>query len=512
MMFRKKRGALVWVGVFLSLAGSGCVSREAVSREIGEARGAAYRQWEMRREAEKESMPLIQGKLSLEDALTLAVQNNKSLLATIQEKEIARGVVLESYSEALPRISASGAYTRLREVSSFDAGGTQVSLGAPDNFSVELEVLQPVFRGGAICAALRAAKVVELLSDDQVRGALQRTIYEVAHSYYDALLSQHLVTVFEETVQSAEANLRDVRLKTKVGIGTDFDVLRAEVAVSNPRAEMIKQRNNVDLAKSRLLKAMGVTQKGEVILSDELVFTPVKPVLEEAVRIAYENRPDLHASELDIKLQEEALRIAKSEYWPRIDAFFVQEWAQPSPTSMTDNQWDDTWNAGATVRLSIFDGLGREGRVVQRKATLEQSHIRLAEAEELAFLEIRQALLSLRNAEESVESQKLNQDRAAEALRLGEVGYRAGVNKLVEVLDARAALAMARALYYEAVYGHVISHLGLQMAMGILGPKGGEKGVEVPPAIPVTTETGNGGSAGSWDRPPDPTGSEAGKN
>jgi len=59
---------------------------------------------------------------------------------------------------------------------------------------------------------------------------------------------------------------------------------------------------------------------------------------------------------------------------------------------------------------------------------------------------------------------------------LAEVGYREGIASEVEVSDARSALTMARGLYYESVYGHVVSRLNLQLAMGTLGPKPGEGG------------------------------------
>jgi hypothetical protein len=54
------------------------------------------------------------------------------------------------------------------------------------------------------------------------------------------------------------------------------------------------------------------------------------------------------------------------------------------------------------------------------------------------------------------------------------VGYREGIASEVEVSDARSALTLARGLYYESVYGHAISRLNLQLAMGTLGPKPGE--------------------------------------
>jgi len=465
---------LILTFLFLVQGHTGCVSRNALVKDIRETRTAAYNQWVKMQETQKESEVKISGKLRLEDAVKLAIRQNKGLQAILQEKEIARGKVIESYQTALPKVDATGAYTRLDKVNTFEVGDRSISLGDVDNYSVDLTVSQPLFRGGAIGAALRAAKLAELLSDEVARSALQGTIYEVALAYYDALLFQHQYEVNEDAVRSATVHLEDVTKRRKLGVASDYDVLRAEVDISNFRAEMIKQKNNVDLAKSRLLKAMGVLQKGDVELADELEYWPMRPVLEEALKIGHENRPDLYRAELDVRLQKEALRVAKSRYWPQVDAFFQELWGKPDPSSTTTNEWNDTWNAGVSVNLSIFDGLGREGRVYQQKATLARSRYRLANTQEQAFLEIRQALLTLRNAEEFVESQKLNRSRATEGLRLTEVGYREGIASEVEVSDARSALTLARGLYYESVYGHAISRLNLQLAMGTLGPKPGE--------------------------------------
>ena len=462
------------VAVLMTGISAGCASRESLVRDVRETRTAAYTQWLKMRQSKERTEVSIQGKLHLADAVKLAIRQNKELQATLQEKEIARGKVIESYQAALPKINAKGTYRRLDEAGSFDVGDVSISLGDVDNYSVDLTVFQPIFRGGAIGAALRAAKLAELLSDEAVRAALQKTIYQTALAYYDALLAKDKYEVNKDAVNSARVHLKDVLTKRKHGVASDYDVLRAEVDVSNFRAEMIKQKNNVDLAKSRLLKAMGVLQKGDIELADELEYWPMKPVLEEALKIAHENRPDLYQAELNVRLQKEALKVARSEYWPKIDAFFEELWAKPDPKSITTNEWNDTWNAGLSVNLSIFDGLGREGRVHQQKATLAQSRYRLANTQEQAFLEVRQALLTLRNAEEFVESQKLNRERASEGLRLAQVGYRQGIASQVEVSDARSALTTAKGLYYESVYGHVVSRLRLQLAMGILGPRPGE--------------------------------------
>jgi outer membrane protein TolC len=118
--------------------------------------------------------------------------------------------------------------------------------------------------------------------------------------------------------------------------------------------------------------------------------------------------------------------------------------------------------------LPLFDGFAREGGVITQKARLKQSQIDLVDAEETALLELTKAILSIEDAAEFVDSQKLNLSRAEEGLRLVETGYREGVNTLIEVVDAQTSLTLARANYYQSIYSHVIAKLFLEKAMGTL--------------------------------------------
>jgi len=471
------------LALLVIIAGVGCATREATYSAILESRAESYRRWVEEKEAGATETKL-EGKLSLEDALKLALLYNKQLQAMLQEKERARGRIVESYSEALPKVNASFNYTRLDRVASFDVAGHTVSLGDVHNYSVDLKVTQPVFRGGAISAAIRAARLYSYLADEMVRGTVQNVIYQVTKAYYDVLLAKELYQINLDAVKASEAHLRDVRFKREQGAASDFDVLRAEVELSNFRAEMIKQQNRIHLAKTSLLKIMGVSQQSEVELSDSLEYEPMKPVLEEAVRIAYENRPDLYQAHLNLKLQKEAVRIAKSAYFPKIDLFFTHEWSRPNPRDTTKIEWDKAWEAGAMINIPIFDGFRRDGRLIQEKAALRQREIDLVNTEEKTLLEIQQALLSLRDAEELVESQKMNLLRAKEGLRLAQVGYREGINTEVEVVDARAAHTRAKAYYYQAIYAHCLAKLQLQKAMGLLGPAPGEEPVRGSPPEP----------------------------
>jgi outer membrane protein TolC len=444
------------------------VSKEQFYDDVSLSRESAYKQWESRKAVEKQAQTVIAGKLSIEDCLKLTLTNNKSLLRTLEEKEAARGGELGSYSAILPNVSLSGGYQRVDEKPSFTFGGQAVTFGALDNYSAALMVTQPIFAGGAIPARINAARLGLLMADQAVRSAVQETVYAAQLGYYTVLLNQQLYEISDDAVKSAKAHLNDVNQKYAVGVASNYDVLRAEVELSNFMAQFIQSRNAINVSKASLIKIMGVSQDSTFALGDELSYSPVSITMEEAVASAYRHRPDLLGRELGKRQQKELLAIAQSIYYPAVSAYYKDFWTKPNSHNPMLDEWDNGWNYGVMASLPLFDGFAREGGVISQKARLKQSQIDLVDSEESALFELTRAILSIEDAAEFVDSQRLNLSRAAEGLRLVEAGYREGTNTQVEVLDAQTALTTARANYYQAIYTHLVAKLDLQKAMGTL--------------------------------------------
>ncbi len=448
----------------------GCTSQEEFRRDVGLSREAAYRQWETRKAREDIAQPRISGKLSVEDCLKLTLVHNKMLQRTMEEKEIARGARLIASSAYLPNVSVSGQYLRKDEVSSLAvAGMPAIQFGTLDNYSAVLNVTQPIYAGGAISAQVRAARLLSLLTDEVVRAAVQDVVYAAETAYYDLVLNQHLVDVSTDAVRSAKVHLDQVEKRRAGGVASDFDVLRAQVELSNFEADLIRSKNAIDLARANLIKIMGVSQDSDFVLSDALVYAPIEVSMEQAVGEAFTNRPDLYRQEYQIRQQREQLQIARSRYLPNISGFFGNTWARPDPHSVeTNTTWGEAWQAGVQGAWPIFNGFQREGQIIQEKARLRQAQIDLVDTEETALYELTQALLSMENAVEFVQSQQLNLTRAKEGLRLAEVGYQQGINTQVEMIDAQAALTTASVNYYQAIWSHIAAKLALQRAMGTI--------------------------------------------
>jgi len=467
----KKYIAIVF-GTLVVLQFAGCESSDKYYEDVGLSREVAFRQWKNRKERQEKSQPVISGRLNIADCTKLALVNNKVLQRVIQEREIARGERLKSYSAILPTVDLTGEYTRLDEVTSFEfdtpTGKEKIQFGDEDTYSAVLMVTQPIYAGGSIPARINSAKLMSLLTDETVRAAVQDVVYAAEHSYYDVLLSQHLLEISTDAVRSARAHLDNVKQRQQGGVASNFDVLRAEVELSNFQAEFIQNKNAISVSKASLIKIMGVSQDSDFVLSDKLLYVPSNITVEQAVEAAYRNRPDLLGREFDIKMQKELLKVAKSQYYPMVSGYYSNNWAKPDPHNLLEIEWGHAWQAGIMASLPIFDGFVRDGEIVAQKARLKQGQIDLIDAEETTLFELTKAQLSMENAAEFIESQRLNLTRAQEGLRLAEVGYREGTNTQVEMIDAQAALTTARANHYQAVYSHIIAKLDFQKAMGTL--------------------------------------------
>ncbi len=408
----------------------------------------------------------IEGMLSIEDALKLSLKYNRILQAALEGKNIAKGRIWEAYGEALPQISLNATYTRLDEVTSFEFNGIKVELGFINNYSAMLNVIQPIYRGGRTGAAIRASKLYKLLIDNEIKQTIIQTMYETMKAYYDALLLQEQVKVTENYVNLAEAHMKDVEIKRKYGVASDFNVLRSKVELSNAKAQYINYKHQNELAMINLLKTIGVAQDSEVLLSEHLEYSPIQIDEKILYEQAYKNRPDIESSRLTAKLQEEAIIASKSNYVPSVDAFFNWNLSKPDPHISMINEWGSAWRAGISINFTIFDGLRREGELIRNNAILKQYRTYYMNEKEQIRFEVSRALKMLETASEALEVQKLTLEQANEGLRLAEISYREGIIDQVSVLEARAALTQAQLLYYNSLYNYSLAKLELMRATG----------------------------------------------
>jgi outer membrane protein len=446
--------------------GFSCTSRKQTYLNIIEKEKASIPNYVSQKD--ESDRPYLEGSLNLEDALKIALQYNKQLKATLEEKAISKGRETEAISFIMPNLNASASYSHLKHT--LVIKGKTVNVSDLNNYSLDLMVRQPIFHGGALYANIVAASLGRHLADEQIRGQVQRTIFETTKAYLDVLLARSLFQVAEKAVLSAKGHLKEVESKLEEGISSQFDKLRAQVEASNFEAGLIKQQNHLNLAEKALLKIIGASLKSKVKLTDGLNYEPFQIKLSKALKTALLNRHEVMSAALALGVQEEMLKRAKAGFLPKINGFAGYKWGKPEPQSNTTDSWGRAFSGGVSLEWPLFDGLRTKGAVDKEKALVRQKEFMLKNIKEMVSLNVEQALLSLQDADALVSSQKMDLKSAKEALELAELRFKEGMAPEIVVTDALSATARSESIYYSALYQHALARLNLDLAMGILSP------------------------------------------
>lgn len=450
--------------------------------------------------------------LTLDDAIEVALRRNPDILRQLQEIQRNKGVYVEVRSQALPHLTLGGTYTqddpRLLEnrsgtngnntvnvpllrtvdgVTGADNGAVDISplinalLGnstaggaggvagtagtgsgsfqTPDkNYEITLQVTQAVY-APAVPAAIRQARFTRDNSYYQLRETVDTTVNNVKTQFYGVLLDQALITIQEESIRLLESQLRDQQNRFSAGTVPRFDVLQAEVALSNQKPQLITARNNFRLAYIGLARSLGVEygpdqeRSSPIVVVGNLDYHPQDFSPEQSVLAAKANRALLKQQRQNILIEVEAVRIAAAGYQPTITANAGLE-LRNSELERNLSSTIDGWFFGGSVNWNIFDGLATYGRVKQAKATLVEAKVTYDDAVRQVVQEVESNYLTLQQSKELISSQTLNVSEAEEAVRLSQARLSAGAGTQLDVLQSQVALTQAQTTELQARYDY----------------------------------------------------------
>jgi outer membrane protein TolC len=411
--------------------------------------------------------------LSLTDSLNLALQQNAAILKAKNDLEASHGVVVQTRAVALPQLQATGQYkdTDPNAVESIPALGGYTQ--PHQNWNVGVQIIQSIYEGGKLVAALKAAGATKQQALAQYQTAVADTLLAVRVAYYDVLLAAQQITVHEASVNLLQNELEDQQRRYNAGTVPHFNVLRAEVAVANERPNLIQARNNYRIAKNNLSNLLGYNLPREIWediplnLTDALDASPYQVDLPEAIQQALSRRTELIALRKTAELQRLNVVNARAGYKPTVQAFAGYTWNNSQ--FMDPNDIGYTlygWNVGGQASWNIFDGLLTRGKVVQAKALYEKSKTDVEDTGRQIELEVRTAYSQFIEAREVLESQQKVQEEAEEALREAEARAEAGTGTQLDVLDAQTSLTQARTTDIQALHDYDTARARLERAIG----------------------------------------------
>ena len=484
--------------------------------------------------------------LSLEQALDIARDESEAVGVARAGIDAARGEQRRARSEFFPQLSGSASYTRTLETqfaaladdeegdttsvappsfcptfvpnpaatpeerlgaledavecsSALDQFGSFADLpfGQPNQWTFGLSLSQNLFAGGRILAQNRIASANRRRAETELTAQQAQLVLDVTTAYYDAVLSDRLVSIAEASLGQAERTLKDVRLARQVGTQPEFDLLRAEVSRDNQRPVVIQRRTARELAYLRLAQMLNLpldkpvvltTSLGDTAAAEEPPAVPIAAVTPVEPDTAVSERAPVRQAEENVRASQGQLAVARSQSLPSL--VLSSQYAKlnfpedplPSGRFLTD------WTVGVSLQLPLFTGGRLSGERMIARAGLEQARLRLRQTEEQARLDTRNTMATSEEAEARWAASTGTVRQAQRAYQIAEIRYREGISTQTELSDSRLQLQEAQANRAQAARDLQVARvrLALMKDLPLPGVTGAPAIVPVVPA-PRTT-------------------------
>ena len=397
--------------------------------------------------------------LNLPRTIDLALQNNHSVKSAQWTYEAAKAGV----SQAAAAKNPSAGYEYNAKRSSVN-GQNALQNGTSKSFGNQFAVTVPIY-SAARDAAVEAARYTREGKGAVLEAQYQTSKLQAAKDYYGLIMNRNKVDIAQQSVRDYDAHLTNVNQQYAVGIVAKSDVLASKTSLAEAQTNLVSTKNAADIAESTLNKYIGLPVATKVETADrELGYAPYNVTLEQARAYAMLHRAELVEAAMAVKQAEENVNKAKAGHLPSVDGSLSKSWGGDSWSGTGDS---NSWTIGAGVTWSIWDGGATNESIKVQKANLEAAKEANLEQIDTVALQVHQAYLDMKAAEQTINSTRVAVEQGQENFRIATLRYRAGVGINLDVLDAETKLSTARNNYVDALYNYNIAVATLEQAMGV---------------------------------------------
>lgn len=442
-----------------------------------------------------------------------AVSNNKSLLMAEQKKVAASYTHKSAKTNYLPKVSATGAYMYTsREMSllsdeqkhTLSNIGTGLSAMVPDlapmssqlNSAgqglvdalhtdtrnagiVAVTLTQPIYMGGKIRAYNKITEYAEQASGTIYDKTLQDIIVDVDEAYWN-LVALHskkkLAEGYKTLVEKLES---DVEQLVKEGMATKADLLSVKVKVNEAGVTLIQVNNGIELSRMNLCRICGLDMDEPIDVEDNMDNKTSIADFDDNVDMSNQsadymvqqaegNRKELQALELQNKIYDEKIKLARAEYLPKVALMGGYLASNPSVFNSFERKMKGLWNVGITLNVPILTWGDRSYKVKAAKAEACMHRYETEEVKEKIELQVNQCRQKLHESQERYQTTLRSVDEAEENLRYANHGMKEGVITLSNVMEAQTAWLKAKSEWVNAQVDVRLANLYLKKAIGTI--------------------------------------------
>lgn len=401
--------------------------------------------------------------LSLADCQRLAESVPNDSTVAEQERRIADRDLTQARASFLPQSQVQSAFIANNSSRNDPTSPSFVPLNGVREYAMFGQVVQEFDTSGRLRAEYQRARATQGIASAEYQISLRDLRRAVATAYYRALLTRHLATVWQDSLQESRAFEQRTKLLFEHGEAAQADVIKAAALTASFEQARSAAELEAGLANQELAAFWAKEVSTELSLVDVLAETP--PPLDQAEPAngltAYLQRPEFKLFDWQRKSFAAEAKRARAALFP--DFNFVFQYGLDATTLRFSERG---YAAYFNLRIPVFDWFRARSQTEQAKLRAAQVETRQAVAERSFSRDYQQALLREKRFFEQLDLIQKQIRLAQEDLRLSRVRYEGGEGAALDVVTAQSQLAQARSGYYTALANYLNARADLEVASG----------------------------------------------
>ncbi len=415
---------------------------------------------------------LAQTKLTLAQALEIALSDNPTIKIADQEIEIKRYAKQGTYAKLYPQIDATASYQRVieKQTMSMSLGGqTQtIRVGSDNSFNGGISAAMPVVNA-QLWSSLKVSALDVELAVEKARSSRQDMVEQVTKAYYSVLLAKESLAVYKSVYDNAVKNNKNVKMRYDVGSVSEYDLISSNVSVQNAEPNVFEAENSVMLTLWQLKALLGLDLQMDIDVEGSLM--DYKSAMDEAYTLSQLDLTDnttMKQFELQEQMLDKALQIKKLANVPTlsINAAYLYTALGNDGKFGQKEAWNPYSYAGVQLNIPIFAGLSRRSATRQARLDLSNLQLQRENTERQLRVAMVQSLNSMQTSVKQFNSANATVEQAKRGYEISVKRYDVGKGTLVEIDNSQLALTKAELSRNSAIYNFLNSKIALDKILG----------------------------------------------
>jgi outer membrane protein TolC len=396
--------------------------------------------------------------LTLEEAAATALVNNKTLIISKTQEELAKADFRQTNAVFLPQVGVS--YTAMTTNNPLNVFGFKLQQqtvtaidfnpdllnnpSATQNYMTRADVQMPLLNIDMLYMR-KAANSQVVMYQLQAQRTREYIAFEVQNAYLQLQLSYEAVQVLEEAYTAAKATYQFTDNRFQKGLLQKSDLLNANILVTTVQRNLAEAKSNVQNASDYLSVLMGQAP-GKIYTVSKM---PQASALSlDFVNDLPVNRADFQAMEMAIEATEYAAKSGSMSYLPKLNAFGTYQFNDSEALGFGS----DSYLAGAQLSWDIFRGTKTKYQVNSKKLESEKLKHQLDEQKDKSRMELAKNYRQLTDTQLAIMQQQAAVEQAGEAARILQNRYQQGLVNTQDVLLAETQLAQQKLNLSQAIF------------------------------------------------------------